>query len=69
MTLALEKVFVITGGIGVGLIIFGATWRVRNPSPDDGWNRRLYEKGPRDMRLGAILALVSLVALGALRLV
>jgi hypothetical protein len=68
MTLALEKLFVLIGGFGLGLLIFGATWRARNPSVLDSWNRRLYEQGPRNMRYGAILAVAGGVVLGVLQL-
>lgn len=69
MTLALEKLFVIIGGTGLGLLIFGGSWRLRKPSADNTWNRPFYEKGPRDMRYGAALVLVSAVVLGLLQLV
>jgi hypothetical protein len=68
MNLAVEKLFVLAAGLGGGLIIFGASWRIRRPSPTDTWNRRFFDKGFRDIRYGAGLLLVSLLGLAVVHL-
>lgn len=70
MTLALEKLFVITAGGGLGWGLFAARWKVGpKPKLTDSWNRRFVDSSSRDIRVGAVVVGVSLVCLAIVRLV
>jgi hypothetical protein len=67
MSLALGKLFVMAASVGGGLIVFGASWRLRRP-PTYIWNRRLFDQGFRAIRYGSVILLVALIGLAAVRL-
>ena len=66
--LALEKLFVLIGGIGLGWLLFGAMWLV-GPPPTDSFNVRFYRAAPRDCRRGTIVALLGFAVAGAIWLI
>jgi hypothetical protein len=59
--LTFEKICVIVGGGGIGYLVFGLIW-LGKPSPraySYSLNRRFFSEAPRDVRRGAILAVVG----------